>query len=69
MPWVFVDGILTLAPFGEDFLREFSHSRLSRADDRVLMLVADLDVRILDTEGTVLRHLTLDPAKDNQPIR
>ena len=30
------------------------------------MLVADLDVRILDTEGTVLRHLTLDPARDYQ---
>jgi len=35
---------------------------------RVLMLVADLDIRILDAEGAVLRHLTLDPAKDYQPI-
>ena len=47
------------------------HIGVGRAhkNERVLMLVADLDVRILDTEGTVLRHLTLDPAKDYQPIR
>jgi transposase InsO family protein len=37
--------------------------------ERVLMLVADLDVRVLDTEGIVLRHLTLDPSRDYQPIR
>ena len=36
---------------------------------RVLMLVADLDVRILDAEGNLLRHLTLDPSRDYQPIR
>jgi hypothetical protein len=35
---------------------------------RILMLVADLDIRILDVAGTVLRHLTLDPSKDYQPI-
>jgi transposase InsO family protein len=35
---------------------------------RVLMLVADLDVRILDEHGTMLRHLTLDPSIDYQPI-
>ena len=47
------------------------HIGVGRAhkNERVLMLVADLDVRILDTEGTVLRHLTLDPARDYQPIR
>jgi hypothetical protein len=32
------------------------------------MLVADLDVRVLHATGTVLRHVTLDPAKDYQPI-
>jgi hypothetical protein len=32
------------------------------------MLVADRDVKILDTDGTVLRHLRLDPSKDYQPI-
>jgi transposase InsO family protein len=47
------------------------HIGVGRAhkNERVLMLVADLDVRILDTEGTVLRHLTLDPARDYQPLR
>jgi transposase InsO family protein len=35
---------------------------------RILMLVADLDVRILDQDGTLLRHLTSDPSKDYQPI-
>jgi transposase InsO family protein len=35
---------------------------------RVLMLVADLDVRIIDEQGTLLRHLTLDPMVDYQPI-
>jgi len=34
----------------------------------VIMLVADLDVRILTEEGEVLRHLTLDPTKDYQSI-
>ena len=47
------------------------HIGVGRAhkNERILMLVADLDVRILDTEGTVLRHLTLDPARDYQPLR
>lgn len=35
---------------------------------RVLMLVADRDVRILDTDGALLRHLILDPSRDYQPI-
>ena len=37
--------------------------------ERVLILVADLDVRVIDAEGTLLRHLTLDPSRDYQPIR
>jgi hypothetical protein len=35
---------------------------------RVLMLVADLDVRILDDDGTMLRHLTVDPTRNYQPM-
>jgi len=31
-------------------------------------LVADLDVRVLSKEGELLRHLTLDPSRDYQPI-
>ena len=47
------------------------HVGVGRAQrhQRVLMLVADLDVRILDAEGNLLRHLTLDPSRDYQPIR
>jgi hypothetical protein len=36
---------------------------------RVLMLVADLEVRVIDQQGTMLRHLSLDPTKDYQPSR
>ena len=47
------------------------HIGIGRAHTRrrILMLVADLDIRILDEEGALLRHLTLDPSKDYQPIR
>lgn len=31
-------------------------------------MVADLDIRVLSEEGELLRHLTLDPEKDYQPI-
>ena len=31
-----------------------------------VMLVADLDVRVLDEDGALLRHLTLDPTRDYQ---
>ncbi|MBV9042296.1 MAG: IS481 family transposase [Acidimicrobiia bacterium] len=34
---------------------------------RVLVLVADLDVRIITEEGELIRQLTLDPTKDYQP--
>ncbi|MGQ0849841.1 MAG: hypothetical protein ACT4OP_12155 [Actinomycetota bacterium] len=36
------------------------------AGTRVLVLVADLDVRVLNDEGQ-LRQLTLDPTRDHQP--
>ena len=34
---------------------------------RVILLVAGLDVRILATDGELIRQLTLDPEKDYQP--
>jgi transposase InsO family protein len=34
---------------------------------RVLVLVADLDVRVLSEDGELIRRLTLDPARDYQP--
>jgi transposase InsO family protein len=33
---------------------------------RVLVLVADLDIRVIDDEGVVIRHLELDPSVDYQ---
>ena len=35
---------------------------------RVIVLVADLDIRVLSVEGELLRHLTLDPERDYQPL-
>ena len=35
---------------------------------RIVMLIADLEIRILDQDGNQLRQLTLDPTKDYQPI-
>ena len=34
---------------------------------RVILLVDDLDVRVLTVDGELLRHLTLDPNRDYQP--
>ena len=36
---------------------------------RVILLVNDLDVRVLSVDGELLRHLTLDPSRDFQPQR
>jgi transposase InsO family protein len=46
------------------------HIGIGRAhkDTPVIMLVADLDIRVLTEEGEVLRHLTLDPTKNYQAI-
>jgi hypothetical protein len=35
---------------------------------RVIILVADLDIRVLSEHGELLRHLTLDPDTDYQPL-
>jgi hypothetical protein len=39
------------------------------AGTKVIIFVADLDVRILNWDGTVIRELTLDPARNYQPRR
>ncbi len=39
----------------------------AHAGVRVLLLVKDLDVRIVTEDGELLRHLTLDPTRDYQP--
>ncbi len=33
-----------------------------------LVLVADLDICVMIQDGDLLRHLTLDPTRDYQPI-
>ncbi len=35
----------------------------------VIMLIDDLDVRVISEDGQLLRHLTLDPTRDYQPQR
>lgn len=39
----------------------------THAGTDVVMLVDDLDIRVVATTGELLRHLTLDPARDYQP--
>ena len=58
-------GVVTLRCRGQ-----VHHIGVGRAHKHkaVIMLVADLDVRILTEEGQVLRHLTLDPTKNYQSI-
>jgi hypothetical protein len=36
---------------------------------RVLILQADLDVRVIAENGNLIRHFTLDPSKNYQPKR
>ncbi|WP_246241275.1 integrase core domain-containing protein [Mycolicibacterium madagascariense] len=60
-------GSLTLRINGR--LHHISIGR-AHARTRVLMLVHDLDVRIIDAAtGELLRHLTIDPTRDYQPRR
>jgi transposase InsO family protein len=40
----------------------------AHAGTRVIVLVCDLDVRVLSEDGELLRHLTLDPSRDYQPL-
>ncbi|MEX0738341.1 MAG: IS481 family transposase [Pseudohongiella sp.] len=46
------------------------HIALGRAHKgrRVTILVADLDIRVVDEEGEVIRQLTLDPSRNYQPL-
>jgi hypothetical protein len=49
---------------------EILHAGVGRAHagTRVLVLVKDLDVRVITKDRELLRHLTIDPTKDYQPI-
>jgi transposase InsO family protein len=46
-------------------LHHISVGRLHR-HERVLILMADLDVRVIDEDGVLLRHFELDPTRDYQ---
>ena len=35
----------------------------------IIILIADLDIRVLNQQGQLLRHLTLDPTKNYQPLK
>jgi transposase InsO family protein len=52
------------------YLSRLHHVGLGRAHrgQRVLVLIADRDVRVLTVEGEILRQLMLDPSRDYQPI-
>jgi hypothetical protein len=56
-------GVITLR-----YNSRLHHIGLGRRDAgrRVLVLVADLDVRVLTEDGELLRTLTLDPTRDYQ---
>jgi transposase InsO family protein len=56
-------GVITLR-----YNSRLHHIGLGRAHagTRVVVLVADLDIRVLTEEGEVLRELTLDPSRDYQ---
>ena len=51
-----------------DRLRHIGVGR-AYAGQRVLLLVADMDVRVLSETGELLRHTVIDPAKDYQSCR
>jgi hypothetical protein len=36
---------------------------------RIIILMADLDVRVITEDGELIRHFTLNPSKDYQPRR
>jgi hypothetical protein len=57
---------IELAALGITF--KLHHVGVGRAhrDKRVLILVADLDVRVIDEDGVMIRHLELDPSVDYQ---
>jgi transposase InsO family protein len=58
------DGKLTLRHNGR-----LHHIGIGRhhAGTEVRMLIADLDIRIIDTNGQLIRELVLDPTRDYQP--
>jgi transposase InsO family protein len=52
------------------YLSRLRHIQVGAAhrNRKVLLLVAGADVRVVTTDGTLLRQLTLDPKRDYQPL-
>jgi transposase InsO family protein len=52
------------------YLSRLRHIAVGRAykHQRVTLLVADAEVRVLDQDGSLIRELTLDPARVYQPL-
>ena len=59
-----ITGVITLR-----YKSRLHHIGLGRRliGTRVVVLVADLDVRVLSEDGELIRALTLDPSRDYQP--
>jgi transposase InsO family protein len=53
------------------YRRKLHHVSLGRRyrGRRVIILMADLDVRVITEDGELIRHFTLNPSKDYQPRR
>jgi transposase InsO family protein len=53
------------------YRRTMHHVSLGRRyrDQRIIILMADLDVRVITEGGELIRHFTLNPSKDYQPRR
>ncbi len=51
------------------YRRKLHHVSLGRRyrGQRVILLVADLDVRVVTEDGELIRHFTLDPTENDQP--
>ncbi len=52
------------------YKRQLHHIGLGRAHAgvRVIILMADLDVRVITGDGELLRHFTLDPSRNYQAV-
>lgn len=50
------------------YRRKLHHISVGRAHrhKRVIILMADLDLRVVDEDGVLLRHFELDPTRDYQ---
>jgi hypothetical protein len=53
------------------YRRRMHHVSLGRryGGQRIIILMADLDVRVITEDGELIRHFTLNPSKDYQPRR